>query len=305
MALFFKDLFPENKRFFAFDVLFGESHIVINSKKYKYNEILTAFLNYDVEEYISAMAQNHSTEKLNNIILQLPLFRDFNPFGLIEKIREEEYTALLEDLEHLDRYRQFLKDVGYKKDKSFIQQIVKNGMTAFVADKTMGASVERETTVSKIQYLILEDRDGDANLFERIGFSRLIDFIYTDFFKGIMKESVPKQCKLCGTYFLLEKGFHYEYCNTIFEAGQTCREVGATKSFKAKTDNNDVWKLHQRAYKKYYARVLKKKMSKGDFNTWATAAEKLRDEYLPRYSEALAEGKTLDLTEYTKLLNSI
>ena len=62
--------------------------------------------------------------------------------------------------------------------------------------------------------------------------------------------------------------------------GKTCREIGAAKSFKEKVDNNDIWKVHQRAYKKYFARVSKGKMSKPDFEVWVREAERMRDEAL-------------------------
>lgn len=303
MALFFKDLFPDNTGFFSFDVLFGEAHIEINRRSYKYNELFTAFMNYDMGEYKSAAAQGCGTDKLNEMILEMPLFRDFPNPGRLNGATEAEYAALLEDLELLERYRSFLKDANYRKDKNFIQQIAKNGMSAFVADKTMGASEQRTAAVSNLQYLLLEDENGKAALFERMTFTRLLDFLYTDFFKGVMKGCVPKQCKLCGRYFLQEKGFRYEYCDGVFEDGQTCREVGAARSFKDKTENNDVWKLHQRAYKKYYARVMKNTMSKAEFNEWAGGAERLRDETLPAYLKAMAEGKAFDLSDYTRRLN--
>lgn len=60
------------------------------------------------------------------------------------------------------------------------------------------------------------------------------------------------------------------------QGGKTCREIGAAKSFKEKVDKNDIWKVHQRAYKKYFARVSKGKMSKPDFEVWARKAERLR-----------------------------
>lgn len=303
MALFFKDLFPDDTGFFSFDVLFGEEHIEINGRSYKYNELFTAFLNYDMSEYKKATAQGCGTDRLNEMILEMPLFRDFPNPDKLSGATEAEYAALLEDLELLERYRSFLKDAGLKKNKNFIQQISKNGMSAFVADKTMGASESRTASVSKLQYLLLEDENGKAALFERMTFTRLLDFLYTDFFKGILKGCVPKQCKLCGQYFLLEKGFHYEYCDGVFEGGQTCREIGAARSFKEKTVSNDVWKLHQRAYKKYYARVLKKTMSKPEFTAWADFAETLRDETLPAYLKAKAENKEFDLTEYSRRLN--
>lgn len=303
MALFFKDLFPDNTGFFSFDVLFGEEHIEINGRSYKYNELFTAFLNYDMAEYKKAAAQGCGTDQLNELILKMPLFRDFPNPDRLSRVTEQEHDALLEDLELLERYRVFLKDTGLKKDKSFIQQIAKNGMDAFVADKTMGASEQRTAAVSNLQYLLLENENGKAALFERMTFTRLLDFLYTDFFKGIIKGCVPKQCKLCGQYFLLEKGFHYEYCDGVFEGDQTCREIGAARSFKEKTVSNDVWKLHQRAYKKYYARVLKKTMSKPEFTAWADFAETLRDETLPAYLKAKAVNKEFDLTEYSRRLN--
>lgn len=64
------------------------------------------------------------------------------------------------------------------------------------------------------------------------------------------------------------------------QGGKTCREIGAAKSFKEEVDNNDIWKVHQRAYKKYFARVSKGKMSKPDFEVWAREAERMRDEAL-------------------------
>ena len=68
---------------------------------------------------------------------------------------------------------------------------------------------------------------------------------------------------------------------TVTGAGRKdLREIGAAKSFKEKIDNNDIWKVHQRAYKKYFARVSKGKMSKPDFEVWAREAERMRDEAL-------------------------
>ena len=41
-----------------------------------------------------------------------------------------------------------------------------------------------------------------------------------------------------------------------------------------------ICKVHQRACKKYFARVSKDKMSKPDFEVWAREAERMRDEAL-------------------------
>lgn len=60
-------------------------------------------------------------------------------------------------------------------------------------------------------------------------------------------------------------------------------EIGATASFQDKVRNNEIWKLHQRAYKKYFARTRKGTMSKPEFEKWARDAEQLRDRALKSY----------------------
>ena len=64
------------------------------------------------------------------------------------------------------------------------------------------------------------------------------------------------------------------YCDRIApgETDRTCREVGARAVFENKIQNDDAWKLYKRAYKKYYARVMKGSMSREDFNVWAERA---------------------------------
>ena len=50
------------------------------------------------------------------------------------------------------------------------------------------------------------------------------------------------------------------------------------------SSNNEIWQIHQRAYKKYYARVLKGKMTKQEFIAWADEASRLRDDALVSYT---------------------
>ena len=77
----------------------------------------------------------------------------------------------------------------------------------------------------------------------------------------------------------------YNYCGELVpgEAKLTCRDIGAAVSFKAKVQNNEIWQIHQRAYKKYYARIKKGNMSKAEFERWARNAEELRNEALQQY----------------------
>lgn len=315
MAVLGKDLFPIRPDFFEFVVFFGNTQLEVEDKTYQYGELTTAFLNYDSTAYKKAMAEydsDHSHKNaLDSIILEMPLFRDLYLPERIGNADEEQYRALLEDLELLPRYRWFLDEMNHGQIKSksnrYANQIEQNGMSAFVSGRSLGLSPQCDPVLTGTQFEIRTDEQGGARLFEKMTFTRLSDFIYMDFFKGMMADFIPKKCKLCGRYFLQEKSFSYEYCDLPASDSQTetCRETGALKSFRSKARNNDIWKLHQRAYKKYYARVLKGKMSKPDFNAWALEAETLRDEMLPIYAEAVSRGEVFDTADYEAKLNCL
>ena len=57
---------------------------------------------------------------------------------------------------------------------------------------------------------------------------------------------------------------------------KTCREIGATASFQEKVRNNEIWKLHQRAYKKYFARTRKGYHEQAGVREMGPDAERLR-----------------------------
>ncbi|MEI3130783.1 MAG: DUF6076 domain-containing protein [Oscillospiraceae bacterium] len=73
------------------------------------------------------------------------------------------------------------------------------------------------------------------------------------------------------------------------DPGKTCREIGAASSFRDKVANNEVWQVQQRAYKKYYARTMRKDMTKAEFEAWTRDAEQKRDAALEPYARAESE----------------
>ena len=83
----------------------------------------------------------------------------------------------------------------------------------------------------------------------------------------------------------------YAYCTDPApgQDGKTCREIGAASSFKDKVANNEVWQVQQRAYKKYYARTMRKDMTKAEFEAWTRDAEQKRDAALEPYARAESE----------------
>jgi hypothetical protein len=342
MAVLGKDLIAYSNNFFEFTALFATDGIEIQEKSYKYAEITTAFLNYDCSEYLELIVDlkkavdvdyQHDyivlSEKLNELIKQMPLFGDFhmrhnllqwdyyNPFYEKEKPSNpyrnfDDYIRLADDLKTIrERYTWFVNEMYYRtfpkiETNKYAYQIENNGASAFVSGVSLGSNQNVDPAKVSMQFEVRESvATGQPQLFEKMNFTRLIDFIYMDFLKGLMAEYSPKKCKLCGRYFLQEKGFSYEYCNNIApnETDKTCREIGSLASFRDKVKNNEIWQIHQRAYKKYYARVLKKKMSKSEFLVWAENAERLRDQTLELAEIEKRDGRELALDNYISRIN--
>lgn len=185
----------------------------------------------------------------------------------------------------------------------FADLIENNGIGALISGVSLGESRFADAPKLSVQYEVRETDDGTVKIYEKMKFTRLIDFLYIELFKGIINNHCPKPCKLCGKFFLQEPGLAFEYCRNIApdETVKTCRDIGSRKSFKDKIKNNPVWEIHQRAYKKYYARMKKKKMSEQDFAQWVIEAEKLRDNMLIVYERNI----DADLKEYSNNLNKL
>ena len=180
----------------------------------------------------------------------------------------------------------FEKKKGQRKT-SLAQQIEKKGLEPFVSGVSLGASPEVDAPKVNAQFCI-RGTGREAEVVEKMYFDRLLDFVYVEFMKGLQKGFVPKRCANCGRWFLQKPGATYAYCTDPApgQDGKTCREIGASSSFRSKVENNDVWKVHQRAYKKYFARIRSGLMTKGEFEVWSRQAADLRDAALERYARA-------------------
>ncbi len=329
MSILGKDLFDINYNFLEFTALFSTDNIEIEENSYLHGEILTKFLNYDISDFALAMKELQilhddkqeksfavAERKLIEIIFSMPLFRNFEYRKEWLEIKKssspyrnlDDYEKLYSDLKALERYRWFINEMfcrtKWKVDTNkFAVLIENNGLSAFTSGVSLGENGFSDSVNINVQYEVRETDDGTIKIYEKLKFNNLIDFLYVDLFKAIMNNYCPKPCKLCGKFFLQDSGLAYEYCTNIApdETVKTCRDIGSVKSFKDKIKNNPVWVIHQRAYKKYYARMKKKKMSEQNFAQWIIDAEKLRDDMLKVYER----DNYVDLTEYTKNLNKI
>lgn len=216
----------------------------------------------------------------------------------------ERYTWFLENL-FGDAVPE--KKKGQRK-KPLAELIYSQGLDALVSGVSLGKAPEIDAPQVNVQYAILEREDETHELVEKMYFDHLADFIYVEFMKGLQKGFVPKRCANCGRWFLQEPGLTYNYCAQTApgETELTCRDIGSKASFRDKVKNNEVWQIHQRAYKKYFARTKKGTMSRTEFEAWAREAEVLRDEALEQFKKSKEiEERRLIAKTLEKSLNRI
>lgn len=269
-----------------------------------------------------------SIHTLSGLFSSLPLYRLYLPNVELEPIalvgegatqaeyylnegreRTEKYLRAAEDIVLIqERYTWFLENAftrtfekkkGQRK-KPLAQQIYKSCLDAFVSGVSLGKSPEVDAPQVNIQYAVLEIDTEHHELVEKLYFDRLADFVYVELMRGLQRGFVPKRCANCGRWFLQTPGASYNYCDQPApnsEEGKTCREVGSTKSFRAKVLNHPVWAIHQRAYKKYFARTKTGTMTKAEFEVWGRESERLRDEALVDYDRAKTEEEKAAIVE--------
>ena len=192
-------------------------------------------------------------------------------------------------LDSLFTGKPFEKKKGQRKT-SLAQQIEKKGLEPFVSGVSLGASPEVDAPKVNTQFCI-RGTGREAEVVEKMYFDRLLDFVYAEFMMGLQRGFVPKRCANCGRWFLQTPGATFAYCagSAPEDPSKTCREIGAASSFKDKVANNEVWQVQQRAYKKYYARTMRKDMTKAEFEAWTRDAECKRDASLEPYARAESE----------------
>ena len=138
--------------------------------------------------------------------------------------------------------------------------------------------LEQIAATCSVNYAFLP-LQGSIILAERFTFPSLRDFLYVELGRAILHGNAPRQCRLCGGWFLHKQGDRALYCERIApsETGKACREMGARLAFEKKIQDEDTWKLYKRAYKKYYARYMKGNMSADEFTAWGEQAAAERD----------------------------
>ena len=115
---------------------------------------------------------------------------------------------------------------------------------------------------------------------EKLQFNNLINFLYADFYRGLIHGNCPRRCHNCGKYFLLTAGYNTCCCNITApgETSRTCRKVGAhNKAEKEKASKTPAQRECRRAYNRLKARKAGRKISTEEWNKKAAQARKWKE----------------------------
>ena len=155
----------------------------------------------------------------------------------------------------------------------FYTQMLSASAQVFGDDFEQGVPVE----VSFVP-MMHPTEEGKIFIAEKATFNSLIDFLQTEFYRGLAAGNAPRRCHNCGRYFLLTSGYNICYCNNIApgETVRTCRKVGAHhKEAQGKANHTPAQKEYGKTYNRLKARKQRGKISEGEWNDAVAKAQEL------------------------------
>lgn len=284
---------------------------------YPVGELLCQFLNYNPQEFIALKRQRDgripvSPEKLAAVLAQMPYYQDL--MAQLEPDRQRKCAQLFcqyqrgilwQDAEECfriieNRYLPFsvLSSEAVENGQSMLSVFTSQPVEV-LNNPSLGASSYGSVAKPEPSFLIRCGTDS-PQLAAQYRLTRLTELLYLELIHLLQSGGSIHRCHNCGRFFVPEQGYHYRYCNQIApgEAKRSCREVGATRARQSKLERSTVLTAYQRAYKRYYARVLKQRWSKEQFQCWQAEALKIRSEAeAAHWSEQRLEDKLHALAE--------
>ncbi|NLI91957.1 MAG: hypothetical protein GX434_07025 [Peptococcaceae bacterium] len=120
---------------------------------------------------------------------------------------------------------------------------------------------------------------GKPMIAEEVEFSYLSQFLYMDFYRGLIAGNMPRRCHNCGRYFLLNKGYDACYCNNVApgETGKTCRKIGAHKKEARKEGKTPARLEYDKVYNRLKTRRARGKLSVDEWNAAVALALEYKD----------------------------
>lgn len=135
-------------------------------------------------------------------------------------------------------------------------------------------------------HIILTDEKDKSYIARRVYFSRIMDFLVTEWYEGLMRGHYLWKCGVCGKYFLMTTAHNQLYCKNFNpKYGTTCDHAANNRRIAKGTDfvrqskkNNPLWIERNKRYAS-----LRKNKSLGKYSETVTeAAKSILDDFYER-----------------------
>ena len=251
-----------------FDIIWHDDVIIIENRRYKAGDLMTTYLNLNIDRLDSLVAACSDEEKKQEAcLLTDKLISKLPPMS---RLNSEEADAQ-------ESCEEALKALCFCRDKAGAffdaydeaQDMQKSWNNVFGAEKIEMPDLCSKMTVS----------DGAVGyVMENAGFAELVYLIFARCASSGIK---PRRCGCCNKYFIPSNPIA-KFCDRKApdSSGKTCREVGARKRYGEKTKNDPIITIYNRAYKTRYARMTNGRMTREQMNIWKTQASSLREKAL-------------------------
>lgn len=120
----------------------------------------------------------------------------------------------------------------------------------------------------------------DAHTFTEALYPKTIyDLIDYSLRQCVQREQRMRVCKNCGLYFAVKGRGTAEYCDiTTDEKGRVCKEIGAFVHWSQSKEDDEVFKVYRREYKKRFAWTKTGKLSPAALYAWGEKAREKKAE---------------------------
>jgi hypothetical protein len=137
----------------------------------------------------------------------------------------------------------------------------------------------------------------DRNTFTEVLYPKNIYLIIDYFMREYVKQEQPVRiCKNCKRYFAISGRISSEYCyRPIDDKGRTCKDMGAINLWNKKRQDDEIFKVYRREYKKRFGWIKSGKIEQDAFYVWSENA---------REQKARCDKGEISLQEFIEWLKS-
>lgn len=261
------------------EILYAENNGKSFISDYEYGHLLIEF--YDTNcalfENILSILETFIESRDRKILKNLTAQTQYLPHiaadyrKIIEHINVDTFDSAVKLTKKIILNNQFLhkileidlSDIVKKEDRydAITSKMTKAEKELYFNSKFQGKIITSPNELPLIMYSVGADLTALVSLY---------------LFDLISRDVSPIKCQNCGKpFFPMGKAI---YCDRIFnDKFQTCKRIGAMKTYDKNLLENDAMREYRKAYKRYFARVRNGLMTKEEFENWSKKVRPIVD----------------------------